>query len=75
MAPERAVKTMAYPVFQVHGEADTRVPVSQGIRVHAAAPPGSTIWLVPNTEHVNAFTNFPDEYVERVSGYFAQRLG
>jgi hypothetical protein len=29
---------------------------------------------VPDTDHVDAFLNFPDEYAERVVAYFRERL-
>jgi len=58
----------------IHGIADERIPWQQGQRVAAAAKEGSAIWLVPGVDHVDAFLTHPDEYVDRVSGYFDSRL-
>ncbi len=73
--PESAVAVIDYPILLIHGMEDTRIPVEQGIRVHAASHQNSSLWLVPGTDHVDAFLNFPDEYTERVIAYFRGRLG
>jgi fermentation-respiration switch protein FrsA (DUF1100 family) len=72
--PESAVAGIDYPILLIHGLGDTRIPVEQGIRVHAASHQSSSLWLVPDTDHVDAFLNFPDEYAERVVAYFRERL-
>jgi pimeloyl-ACP methyl ester carboxylesterase len=72
--PEHDVATLAYPVFIIHGEADTRIPISQARRVHAAAPAGSEIWTLPGVEHAQAFPTHPDEYAQRVRAYLASRF-
>jgi fermentation-respiration switch protein FrsA (DUF1100 family) len=75
VSPERAVRRLDYPILVIHGDADTRIPVEQGRRVHRAAPAGSDFWLVPGVDHVDAFTTYPVEYVRRVEAYFGERLG
>ena len=74
LAPERAAAQLSYPIMVVHGEADTRIPPEHGRRVYQAAQPGSTFWLVPGVEHVDAFLTYPDEYVERVTRYLSERF-
>ena len=74
IAPERAAARIPYPIFVIHGIADTRIPTADGIRVHDAGQPGSRLWLVPDADHVKAFQNNPDEYVARVGDYFDQQL-
>lgn len=73
--PERDAALLDYPVLLIHGEADTRIPVSHGERVLGAAPAGSRIWKLPGVDHVDAFFEQPDEYVRRVREYLAERLG
>lgn len=51
-----------------------RIPVEQGVRIHASAQKGSEFWVVPGSDHVDAFLDAPDEYVERVDAYFNDRL-
>ena len=72
--PESAVGGIDYPILLIHGIDDTRIPVEHGIRVHAAAYQSSSLWLVPDTDHVDSFLNNPDEYTERVVTYFRDRL-
>ena len=74
LAPERAVKSIGVPILVIHGEDDTRIPIEHGVRVHEAAHSGSGIWIVPGTDHVEAFNSYPDEYVDRVASYFFTQL-
>ncbi len=74
LAPEAAVQSLPYPILVVHGEADSRVPVAQGSRVHGAAHPDSDIWLLPGIGHTDAFPTHPDEYIQRVADYLDGRL-
>jgi len=75
LVPEAAVVDLAYPILVIHGTADSRIPYQQGQRVHQGAPSGSSIWLVPDVDHVEAFATYPDEYVERVMAYLDDRFG
>lgn len=74
LAPEKAVKGLPYPILVIHGLDDIRVPHTQGERVHAVAPPGSEIWLVPGVDHVDAFATHPEEYSRRVIDYLEARF-
>ena len=75
MAPERIVSDLDYPVLLIHGEDDTRIPVEHGIRVHMASHADSELWLLEGIGHVDAFDAYPEEYGQRVSSYFWERLG
>ena len=70
------VKDDIYQLRKVVSEwiADERIPWRQGQRVASAAETGSSIWLVPGVDHVDAFLTHPDEYVKRVSEYFDSRF-
>ena len=74
LAPERAVENIDLPILVIHGEDDTRIPTEHGIRVHEAAPSGSRRWIVPGTDHVEAFESYPEEYVDRVVDYLYARF-
>ena len=74
LVPEEAVKSLPYPILVIHGKGDTRIPFKHGVEVHKAAHPGSSIWLVPEVEHVDAFLTYPDEYIERIMAYYDARL-
>jgi pimeloyl-ACP methyl ester carboxylesterase len=74
LRPVRDVSKLAYPVLVIHGEADTRTPVSHGRRVYEAAPPGSELWTLPGAGHTRAFIDEPDEYERRVRKYLSERF-
>ncbi len=74
LVPEKSVAELGYPIFVIHGLADDRIPWEHGQRVAAAAEEGSSLWLLPGVDHVDAFLTHPDEYVERVDDYFESRL-
>jgi pimeloyl-ACP methyl ester carboxylesterase len=75
LVPERVVADLDYPLLIIHGEADTRIPVEHGIRVHMASHTDSELWLVEGVDHVDAFLTYPEEYTDRVAAYFEERLG
>ena len=75
LVPEEAVRQLTYPILVIHGKEDTRIPYTHGERVYDEAYQGSTIWLVPGVEHVDAFLDYPEEYVLRVTEYFIGQLG
>ena len=75
LVPEDAVVDLPYPILVIHGTADQRIPYHQGQRVQQGADAGSSIWLVPDVDHVDAFATDPEEYVERVIAYLDERFG
>ena len=74
VVPERAVAQLGYPILVIHCLDDDRIPAEQGLRVYSAAHPESELWTVAALGHVEAFSTYPDEYVDRVSAYFGSRL-
>ena len=74
LVPEKYVKRIDYPIYVIHGQADERIPVDHSIRIHSAAHPDSSLWILPDVEHADAFITFPEEYSERVAIYFQQTL-
>ena len=58
LVPEDAVADLTYPILVIHGTAHSRIPYQQGLRVQQSAPGGSTIWLVPDVDHVDAFATY-----------------
>lgn len=71
---ETVVSKLDYPILVIHGSDDTRIPVEHGIRVHMASHPESDLWLLPEVDHVDSFTNHPSKYVQKVVKYFTNRL-
>ena len=63
-----------YPARAIHGDADTRIPVSHGSRVAEAGALGTALWRVSWADLVDAFESSPNENVERVAKYLDARL-
>ncbi len=74
VVPEKAAAVLSYPILVIHGDADSRIPAEHSVRIHASAPAGSELWLLPGSDHADAFLDAPNEYVERLDAYFRVRL-
>ena len=74
MSPEKMVSELDYPIMVIYGTGDTRIPADLGQRVFDAAPDGSVLWAVEDSDHLDAYVEQPDEYAERVISYFVGRL-
>ena len=74
LVPEKAVESLDYPILIIHGMKDTRISMKHSIRIHLASSQKSQLWLVPEVDHVDAFSAHPEEYTHRVSLYFQSRL-
>ena len=74
LVPEDAVHDLDYPILVIHGMADSRIDYSHGERVYNEAKANSDIWLIPDVDHVDAFLDYPEEYVKRVDRYFTNQL-
>lgn len=75
LEPEEAAKLLSYSILIIHGTGDTQIPFEHSVKIHKAAYPGSTLWLVPAVGHVDAFLTYPEDYVERLVDYFDENLG
>ena len=71
-------KAAGRPVYIVHSRADTRIDVSQSEQLAAAAQEASanvTIWFPENGEHVQTPAVYPEEFEQRLVGFFRGALG
>jgi pimeloyl-ACP methyl ester carboxylesterase len=55
------------PLLLVHGEADRTVPIAEGRRLAAAAPPGARHLVVPGADHGAAHATDPERYEAEVT--------
>jgi hypothetical protein len=69
VSPEKAVATTTIPVFLIHGQSDSNIPVRHS-RLIAAQNPSVVVWEVPNTEHCGAVSTAPDEFSDRLLRWF-----
>jgi fermentation-respiration switch protein FrsA (DUF1100 family) len=78
----RAVKPIASvpliaprPVFFIHGEKDTFVPLENVYRLYDASEnPQNELWIAPDADHVKAYVSHPTEYIERITAFFDKAL-
>ncbi len=66
------------PIYIVHSRADTRIPLDQAQELAAAAQTVGvdvTIWFTDKGEHVQTPAVYPQEFEERLVGFFRQSLG
>ena len=75
LTPVKAIATLDYPVLVIHTLNDTRIPIEHGIRVHMASHRDSDLWIVSEVDHGDAYSELPEEYLDRVSEYFHGRFG
>jgi alpha-beta hydrolase superfamily lysophospholipase len=75
LRPLRRVGEIApRPLLLIHGGGDASVPPGHGRRLHAAAGPGATLWLLPGVGHCGGYDAGREEYVRRVTGFFEDAL-
>jgi dipeptidyl aminopeptidase/acylaminoacyl peptidase len=75
---QAAAKLHGRPVFIVHGDADTRLPVKHAYTLAAAIrAAGGTVepWILPGVKHVQAVFDEPAEYERRLVQFFSESLG
>ena len=69
-SPAEAIRDTSVPILLIHGTADTHIPPSESGSLHAVNPHATTLWLVPGANHVSSVSEFPEEYVRRVTEWF-----
>jgi len=73
--PAQIIKHIKQPIFFIHGENDTVVPVEETIELHNISDnPEDRIWIVPDAEHVSVYRTIPDTYIDRVSRFFHRHI-
>jgi dipeptidyl aminopeptidase/acylaminoacyl peptidase len=70
VSPAAAVAATKVPVFVIHGQIDSNIPVSHSRRIKSVAP-AVVLWEVPHADHCGAISVDPDEFERRVLGWFA----
>ena len=74
VSPENAVAATKVPIFLIHGKVDSNIPVRHS-RLIVARNPAVPLWEVPGADHCGAISTAPDEFSEKVLGWFASHAG
>ena len=73
-----SARTAGRPVYIVHTHADTRIDIGQSEQLAAAAQAAGanvTTWFPENGEHVQTPAVYPQEFEQRLVGFFREALG
>jgi len=62
------------PVFLMQGGADVVISADSGQRLYDAAGEPKELWFEPNLGHVDFDSEMPEEYEQRVAGFFDKYL-
>ena len=68
-SPESVVAGTKTPVFLIHGQIDANIPVRHS-RLIAAGNRAVVLWEVPNADHCGAVGTYPEEFNNRLIGWF-----
>ncbi len=68
---DAVAKIVPRPVLFIHGEADATIPVTHAYRLFQASQnQQNELWVVPEAGHTKSNITRPEEYIERVTGFF-----
>jgi fermentation-respiration switch protein FrsA (DUF1100 family) len=71
VSPAAAVAKTDVPILLIHGVEDHNIPPWHSRRILEQHHGRVEFWEPPRTGHVQAFGRWPNEFVRRVSGWFA----
>jgi hypothetical protein len=69
VSPDLAIAANSVPVFLLHGERDSNIPVRHSRKI-ALDNSSVTLWIIPGAEHCAAISAAPREFEQRVIGWF-----
>lgn len=70
VSPTEAVRHTKVPVLLIHGMDDTNIPPFHSEEIQAANPSDVQLWKVPGAVHTGAYAAAPDEFRQRIYGWF-----
>ncbi len=70
-SPEDAVVGNRVPILLIHGPSDNNIPFRQSERIRSHDPADITLWEVPGAGHCGAVSVVPQEFDNRVLGWFS----
>ncbi|MFZ0863191.1 MAG: alpha/beta fold hydrolase [Candidatus Sulfotelmatobacter sp.] len=69
ISPEDSVAATRIPVFLIHGQIDSNIPVRHSRLIHARNS-NTQLWEVPAADHCGAITTAPQEFKQRLLAWF-----
>ena len=74
IAPKNYIKDIKVPVFLVHSERDSQIPVEQAY-VLKRANPKAELWVISEADHGGVWGLMRSEYKERVLNFLLSAMG
>ena len=82
ISPVRSLSATDTPTMIIHGANDSQVPLSHarllarslGITNTFLVDTNNSLWIVPDSEHAQAYKTVPTEYLNRVDRFFSRHL-
>jgi len=71
VSPEDSVAATTIPVFLIHGQVDSNIPVRHSRAIHARTPT-TQLWEVPTADHCGAISTAPKEFEHRLLQWLAE---
>ncbi|MBP8251894.1 MAG: alpha/beta fold hydrolase [Herpetosiphon sp.] len=77
--PAQSAAAFARPLLVIHGDKDELIPPNNANRIWQArygdgTPNPATFYIIPNAEHTQGYNVAKQEYLDKVTGFFAQQL-
>ena len=72
VSPERGLAESQIPLLLIHGADDHNIPPRHSERILHARPNNTEIWRVAGADHCGAISTAPDEFAQRLLGFYAQ---
>lgn len=73
VSPADAIADIKVPIFLIHAEKDSQIPVEEAYLLHEANKKAE-LWIVKNADHGMTHTINPEEYEKKVSGFFEKNV-
>jgi pimeloyl-ACP methyl ester carboxylesterase len=70
VSPEDSVAATRVPVFLIHGQIDSNIPLRHSRRIQVRNP-NAVLWEVPNACHCGAISTAPQEFNQRLLTWFS----
>jgi pimeloyl-ACP methyl ester carboxylesterase len=72
VSPENSVAATKVPIFLIHGQIDSNIPLRHAHEIQARNPK-AILWEVPDADHCGAISASPKEFEQRLLTWFSEK--
>lgn len=73
-SPIDRIGSITAPIFILSGAEDRHTLADDTRRLHAAAPPGTKLWIVPGAAHVDLYAHSPRDFERHLETFLAEHV-